>query len=147
MELELHKIFESDAAFLLKVVKVDERVFIARKIIVRSIKDKDEETEEDDYDTIANEEHFMYFIELLNGFASNILDLEKVYYLNYYSGGYEAGIVQKKVQKRGKEEIVYSLCIIPKISKKKIFLSKYDCKVIVSTFRSIYSKCTRSEFA
>jgi hypothetical protein len=91
-------------------------------------------------DLIVYEANFMDFIELLNCFTSNLLEVDREYELTYKKfGGYIAKIVSKEKEKY--------LGIITAESKKEIFLSKYDCKVIVSNFNKIYSKCIRSEFA
>jgi len=145
MEIELYKDFGNNVKFTLKIQKnSNERIVVANEIRVRDVKDNDNKL---DFDTIVYEKNLLEFIELLNCFVSNMLEFDKTYYVFYpkENKGYSAKIVQKKVQKREKEKIEYSLLVVSNESKKKIFLNKYDCKVIVSTFRSIYSKCTRAE--
>jgi len=91
------------------------------------------------FDLFVYEYNFADFIELLNCFVSNLLDTEKEYSIRYKDG---FGYVSRMVSKQGK----YSLSITSISSGKQLFLSKYDCKVIVSNFNKIYSRCTRSEF-
>lgn len=91
------------------------------------------------FDLFVYEDDFADFIELLNCFVSNLLDTEKEYSIRYKDG---FGYVSRMVSKQGK----YSLSITSISSAKQLFLSKYDCKVIVSNFNKIYSRCTRSEF-
>ena len=91
------------------------------------------------FDLFVYEDDFADFIELLNCFVSNLLDTEKEYSIRYKDG---FGYVSRMVSKQGK----YSLSITSISSGEQLFLSKYDCKVIVSNFNKIYSRCTRSEF-
>jgi len=93
---------------------------------------------------ITKEEHNIQFIELLNCFASGLLELEKEYEQKYpideqYNlyEGYSARIVRKNDK--------YYLKLSFFCNDYGMILSRYDCKVIVSNFNKIYSKCTRSE--
>ena len=127
MKIRLHGFID---IFLIVDIKETERQkkFVARRIIYNS---KEE-------NLIVYEADFMDFIELLNCFTNNLLDVARKYELSYKNGGgYVAKIVSKNKEKY--------LRIITVQYKKEIFLSKYDCKVIISNFNKIYSKCTRAE--
>ena len=76
----------------------------------------------------------IYLIDLVNCFASNILDIDKTYEFSYKNGG---GFSAKIVQKDKK----FSLSIRSK-NGEKIYLDKLDCKAIVNRFNKLYSKCT-----
>jgi len=76
----------------------------------------------------------IYLIDLINGFASNTLDIDKTYGFNYKnSGGFSAKIVQKDKK--------FSLSLRSKDGN-QIYLEKLDCKAIVNRFNKLYSKCT-----
>jgi len=76
----------------------------------------------------------IYLIDLINGFASNTLDIDKTYGFSYKNGGgFSAKIVQKDkkffLSLRSKDD-------------EQIYLEKLDCKAIVNRFNKLYSKCT-----
>jgi hypothetical protein len=92
---------------------------------------------ENNDDIVVYEQDFFTFIELLNCFTSNLLEIDKDYDLLYQNGnGYEARIVQKDRVK----------FLELNVKRDYLYLSKYDCKVIISNFKKIYSKCLRQEF-
>jgi len=96
-----------------------------------------------DEDLIVREDDFMDFIELLNSFTSGILDIDQKYDLvqevfGKKIEGYYADFVTKNKHKYIRLKTVNS--------GKEIFLSKYDCRVIVGNFKKAYSMCMRSEF-
>lgn len=99
---------------------------------------------------VAYSPYIVDFIETINGFASKILEDEKIYGLNWNEGteGYRARIVQEtkktgKLDLEGKEvkKTTFSLEIEVVGKGKKIYLSKLDCKIITSKFQKVYSKC------
>lgn len=72
------------------------------------------------------------FLELLSSFVSNFLNSKKTYKVLYKSGkGFKANIKQK-------DRLKY-LCL--EIENKKLYLEKYDCKVIYANAKQFLNKC------
>jgi len=78
-------------------------------------------------DKSLTETDFAIFIELLNAFISNQLDHKKVYELPFF----RAKVVFK-------DKFAY-LAIA--VENEKIYLEKYECRIIVNKFNKLYSKC------
>jgi len=106
--------------------------------------DKEKKRNKFDEDLIAKENELLSFIRLLNRFSYGKLYLDgaRVYELYVYNSPYDGGYKAERVSKDGKGY----LKIITHQSKEEIYLTHYDCEVIVANFNKIYSQCTRSEF-
>ena len=97
---------------------------------------------------ICHEIHFMYFIETLNCFTSKLLDTDLIYQIKYKdeNTGYIARITQKEKEdsKNNTKKVEYYLKI-ESAQGAYIYLTKYDCKVIINKFNKLYSKCFPSD--
>jgi len=91
---------------------------------------------------LTHENQIFHFIELLGAFVGNQLDTNEIYSLLYkgladHKGGCRANIVSKNKQKY----------LRLTVDTKEYFLSKYECRIIVTLLKKILSKCTLPEFS
>jgi len=89
---------------------------------------------------LCYESHFISLIEILNCFTSKLLDTELTYKIEYakLKAGYSAKIRSKKSE--------HYLHLVAKEGS-EVYLTKYDCKVIVNKFNKLYAKCFPLELA
>ena len=78
-------------------------------------------------DQSLTETNFAIFIELLNAFISNQLDHKKVYELPFF-----------RAKVAFKDKFAY---LEITVENEKIYLEKYECRIITSKFNKLYSKC------
>lgn len=81
---------------------------------------------------VVHAKHLPEFIELLNCFVSNQLNVKKRYGFKYKNGG---GFYATIKQNQGEIFLLLSL------ENEEIFLDKYSCKVLSSKLSKIAAKC------
>lgn len=88
--------------------------------------------ETNDATMVVQAKHLPEFIELLNCFISNQLNVKKQYGFKYTNGGgFYANIKQDKGE----------IFLLLSIDDEEIFLDKYSCKVLSSKLSKIMAKC------
>lgn len=83
--------------------------------------------------------HVHELIDLLNTYIAG--QLEHIIYSQYdeHGNGFTAKLAERSIERENKPFKEHSLNL--NVSDRSYFLKKYDCRIIVSKFNKIYSKC------